>query len=305
MDKNRQIKEMIQEINRNHGKLLQVDKSNKVNIDSNMIKESQQYNLILDLIAIINMDDKLETENTIFNRALENETNEDSIKMLIEDFNWNENALGRVIIIENSDDIDADNILQYFETLDIAALLYTKENSKISVIYYQYKNKKDEKLNEFIYENITTDLMIKIKMGISSNVCLKDLKRGYIEAKEVIKLASKFELVKPINYYDDMLIYRVVANMSEIDKNILIENIKEKKIDLLDKDDIRTANVFLECNLNISDASRKLFIHRNTLIYRLEKIQKLTNYDLKIFKDAMEFRIIILVLAYRKVQFEN
>ena len=55
---------------------------------------------------------------------------------------------------------------------------------------------------------------------------------------------------------------------------------------------------FLENNLNVSETSRQLFIHRNTLVYRLDKIQKLTNLDLRVFDDAITFKMALMVVKY-------
>ena len=70
----------------------------------------------------------------------------------------------------------------------------------------------------------------------------------------------------------------------------------EKGIAKLDNEMIRTMEVFFKCGLNLSEASKELYIHRNTLIYRLDKIQKYTNYDIREFNDAVLFNIIFFIL---------
>ncbi len=68
--------------------------------------------------------------------------------------------------------------------------------------------------------------------------------------------------------------------------------------DELDEETIMTINKFFENSLNVSETSRQLFIHRNTLVYRLDKLQKSTNLDIRIFEDAITFKIALMVVKY-------
>ena len=73
---------------------------------------------------------------------------------------------------------------------------------------------------------------------------------------------------------------------------------KKNSIDALDQETLFTINKFFENNLNVSETSRKLFVHRNTLVYRLEKIKKLTGLDLREFDDAIVFKVALMVKKY-------
>jgi hypothetical protein len=68
----------------------------------------------------------------------------------------------------------------------------------------------------------------------------------------------------------------------------------------LDEETLNTLNKFFENNLNVSETSRQLFVHRNTLVYRIEKIQKSTGLDLRSFDDALTFKIALMVVNYMK-----
>jgi carbohydrate diacid regulator len=84
------------------------------------------------------------------------------------------------------------------------------------------------------------------------------------------------------------------------DKMVLREIFDGKSPDDFDEETIVTINKFFENNLNVSETSRQLYIHRNTLVYRLDKIQKLTNLDLRVFEDAITFKMALMVVKYMK-----
>ena len=69
---------------------------------------------------------------------------------------------------------------------------------------------------------------------------------------------------------------------------------------VLDEETLNTLNKFFENNLNVSETSRQMFVHRNTLVYRIEKIQKSTGLDLRSFDDALTFKIALMVVNYMK-----
>ena len=81
-------------------------------------------------------------------------------------------------------------------------------------------------------------------------------------------------------------------------RNVLKEIFKNGSIDSLDQETLFTIQRFFENNLNVSETSRKLFVHRNTLVYRLEKIKKLTGLDLREFEDAIVFKVALMVKKY-------
>ena len=91
------------------------------------------------------------------------------------------------------------------------------------------------------------------------------------------------------------LIYQLPTTLCEI---FLREVFKKNSLDSLDQETLFTINKFFENSLNVSETSRKLFVHRNTLVYRLEKIRKLTGLDLRQFDHAIVFRVALMVRQY-------
>ena len=93
------------------------------------------------------------------------------------------------------------------------------------------------------------------------------------------------------------LIYQLPIKLCEL---FLQEVFKKGDISTLDDETILTINKFFENDLNVSETSRQLFVHRNTLVYRLDKLQKSTGLDLRVFEDAITFKIALMVVKYMK-----
>ena len=108
-----------------------------------------------------------------------------------------------------------------------------------------------------------------------------------------------FDTEKSIISYENLgiarLIYQLPTTLCDM---FLKEVFKRGSIDSLDQETLFTIQKFFENNLNVSETSRKLFVHRNTLVYRLEKIKKLTGLDLREFDDAIVFKVALMVNKY-------
>ena len=128
---------------------------------------------------------------------------------------------------------------------------------------------------------------------------LRDLAQSYKEAQMAIEVGKVFDTEKYIISYENLgigrLIYQLPTTLCEM---FLQEVFKKNPIDALDKETLFTINKFFENNLILSETARKLFVHRNTLVYRLEKIKKLTGLDLREFDDAITFKVALMVKKY-------
>ena len=127
----------------------------------------------------------------------------------------------------------------------------------------------------------------------------KGVTEGYKEAQTAIEVGKVFEEEKNILSYDNLgigrLIYQLPIKLCEL---FLKEVFKKGDIAALDDETILTINKFFENDLNVSETSRQLFVHRNTLVYRLEKIYKLTGLDLRKFDQAIVFKVAMMVHKY-------
>ena len=157
-----------------------------------------------------------------------------------------------------------------------------------------------EKLAVSIEETLKNELRIRTVIGIGTVAeHLRELADSYKEAQTAIEVGKVFDTEKSIMHYENLgigrLIYQLPTTLCEI---FLSEVFKKNSIDSLDQETLFTINKFFENNLNVSETSRKLFVHRNTLVYRLEKIKKLTGLDLRQFDHAIVFKVALMVRKY-------
>ena len=157
-----------------------------------------------------------------------------------------------------------------------------------------------EKIARSVEDTLKNELFIKCVIGIGTVAeHLRSLADSYKEAQTAIDVGKVFDTEKSIINYENLgigrLIYQLPTTLCEI---FLSEVFKKNSIDSLDQETLFTINKFFENNLNVSETSRKLFVHRNTLVYRLEKIKKLTGLDLRQFDHAIVFKVALMVRKY-------
>ena len=156
------------------------------------------------------------------------------------------------------------------------------------------------KIAKQVEEALEGELNLKVVIGIGTVVGhIRELARAYKEAQVAIEVGKVFDTEKSIINYENLgigrLIYQLPTTLCEM---FLQEVFKKNPIDSLDQETLFTINKFFENNLNVSETARKLFVHRNTLVYRLEKIKKLTGLDLREFDDAITFKVALMVKKY-------
>ena len=157
-----------------------------------------------------------------------------------------------------------------------------------------------EKMAKSIADTLNSEFYTKVSIGIGTVVDnIKDLARSYKEAQVALEVGKVFDTEKNIISYENLgigrLIYQLPTTLCEM---FLQEVFKNGSLDALDSETLMTIQCFFENNLNVSDTSRKLFVHRNTLVYRLEKIRKLTGLDLREFDHAITFKVALMVKRY-------
>ncbi len=157
-----------------------------------------------------------------------------------------------------------------------------------------------EKLARSIADSLGTEYYTHTLVGIGTAVTgIKDLARSFKEAQVALEVGKVFDTEKTIVSYENLgiarLIYQLPTTLCDM---FLKEVFKRGSVESLDHDTLFTIQKFFENNLNVSETSRKLFVHRNTLVYRLEKIRKLTGLDLREFDDAIVFKVALMVKKY-------
>jgi carbohydrate diacid regulator len=183
-----------------------------------------------------------------------------------------------------------DFVLSINET-DIAVIKQVEPNTEAEDL---------EKIALQIEETLKNELFVKTVIGIGTIAeHLRSLADAYKEAQTAIDVGKVFDTEKSIINYENLgigrLIYQLPTTLCDI---FLTEVFKKNSIDSLDQETLFTINKFFENNLNVSETSRKLFVHRNTLVYRLEKIKKLTGLDLRQFDHAIVFKVALMVRKY-------
>lgn len=158
------------------------------------------------------------------------------------------------------------------------------------------------KIAETIVDMINTEAMLNVRVGYGTIVQeLKDVSKSYKEAMMALDVGKIFYVEKRVNAYGNLgigrLIYQLPVNLCRL---FIDEIFGDNDPGSFDEEIVSTVNKFFENNLNVSETSRQLFIHRNTLVYRVEKLQKSTGLDVRTFDDALTFKIAMMVYNYMK-----
>ncbi|MCR5404889.1 MAG: helix-turn-helix domain-containing protein [Butyrivibrio sp.] len=154
--------------------------------------------------------------------------------------------------------------------------------------------------------NMEAMLNVRVSYGAIVNE-LKDLSKSFKEAKMALEVGRIFYAGKKVNAYNTLGIGRLIYQLPESLCRIFIDEIFGGKDvpDDLDEETLNTINKFFENNLNVSETSRQLFVHRNTLVYRIEKLEKSCGLDVRKFDDALTFKIALMVISYMKYLEKN
>ncbi len=164
-----------------------------------------------------------------------------------------------------------------------------------------------EDMAKCIEEILNTEVMIKTRVAYGAVVeDLRLLSQSYKEAKMALDVGAIFYSDKTIMAYDSLgigrLIYQLPVNLCKI---FVDEVFGEELPEDVDEEVIGTVNAFLDNNFNVSETARQLYIHRNTLGYRIEKLKQSTGLDVREFNDALTFRIALMVVNYVKFMEEK
>lgn len=159
-----------------------------------------------------------------------------------------------------------------------------------------------EQVGKMLVDMMSSEAMTKVRVAYGTIVKeIKEVSKSYKEAKMALDVGKIFYSEKDIVAYNSLgigrLIYQLPINLCKIFmREIFGDNIPDD----MDEETLTTINKFFENNLNVSETSRQLYVHRNTLVYRIEKIEKATGLDLRVFDDALTFKIALMVVNYMK-----
>ena len=158
------------------------------------------------------------------------------------------------------------------------------------------------KIAKVVVDMLNTEVMSSVHVSYGTIVNeIKEVSRSYKEAKMALDVGKIFYENQNIIAYSNLGIGRLIYQLPlPLCKMFIREIFDGKSPDEFDEETLTTIDKFFENSLNVSETSRQLYIHRNTLVYRLDKLQKSTGLDLRVFEDAITFKIALMVVKYMK-----
>ncbi len=214
----------------------------------------------------------------------------------------------RVALIVEAEDAKDSNVLEtiraYFGTGSKDFITAVDENNVIIVKDLSEGDsvREIEKTASGIVAYLTKEGMRNARVAYGTVVGeLKEVSRSYKEAKMALDVGKIFFDERNVIAYSELGIGRLIYQLPiPLCKMFIKEIFDGRGPDDFDEETLMTINKFFENSLNVSETSRQLFIHRNTLVYRLDKLQKSTGLDLRVFEDAITFKIALMVVKYMK-----
>ena len=249
-------------------------------------------------------DEKYDRNNFIKNVVLDNVLPGDIVIKARElHFNAEVSRVVLLVRIVSANDVSAYDVIQNLFPDKNKDFVFTISETDI-VLVKEIKGAVDskdlEKLARSIVDTLGGEFYTKAQVGIGSVIAgIKDLARSFREAQAALEVGKVFDTERLIVSYDNLGIARIIYQLpTTLCEQYLREVFKKGSIESLDHETLFTIQKFFENNLNVSETSRKLFVHRNTLVYRLEKIKKLTGLDLREFDHAIIFKVALMVKKY-------
>lgn len=159
-----------------------------------------------------------------------------------------------------------------------------------------------EEVAKTAVDMLNMEAMVKVRGSYGTIVNeLKDLSRSYKEARMAMDVGRIFYAAKRVISYNELGIGRLIYQLPpSLCKMFIQEIFGNEEMTEFDHEILTTIDTFFENNLNVSETARQLFVHRNTLVYRIEKLQKSTGLDIRTFEDAMTLKIALMVTAYMR-----
>lgn len=249
-------------------------------------------------------DEKYDRNNFVKNVVLDNILPGD-IQLKARELHFNSSVTRVVFLIRivASNDVSAFDVIQNLFPDKSKDFVFTISETDIVLIKEVRPNIESgdlEKLAFSIADTLLSEFYTRVNIGVGTVVDnVRNLAVSFREAQIALEVGKVFDTDKSIISYENLgiarLIYHLPTNLCE---TFLKEVFKKGSIESLDQETLFTIQKFFENNLNVSETSRKLFVHRNTLVYRLEKIKKLTGLDLREFGHAIIFKIALMVKKY-------
>lgn len=221
--------------------------------------------------------------------------------------------LQRALYLIQCDEDSSDLVLEF-----IGQMYYIETNEFLVdlgkgriLLCKEYLN--DLKSNEInmqaytLVDTIEAELMMKVLVSYGTPINnLHQLTKGYAEVVSALEIGKTFYQDRKVINYNELGVGRLVFGLSEsLSETFLHEVLNGNVIEQFDEEIMNAVHKFFYNNLNISETARQLFVHRNTLVYRLGKVEKKTGLDIRLFEDALTFKMALLVSEYLRSRKET
>ena len=156
---------------------------------------------------------------------------------------------------------------------------------------------------EFLAQSLKEELGIDVNIGVGQIVKeLKDISASYAGAENALRCADVFEIAGKVHTYREFILIRMLEDIPPSKCAEYLSQITDNQFNEVFEDEemLSTAEAFLQSSLNVSETSRNLYMHRNTLLYRLDKIEKATGLNIRLFSDAVSFRVLSILYKLLK-----
>lgn len=203
---------------------------------------------------------------------------------------------GDTLLLETMKGIFDNGTKDVVTSVDESHIIFIKTLSKTDT--YEDVNR----IAKMLVDTLSMEALVHVRVAYGTIIDeLKDVSKCYKEASMALDVGRIFYAHKDVLAYNELgigrLIYQLPYSLCEM---FLHEVFRGDALNQFDKETLATVNAFFENDLNISETARKMYLHRNTLGYRLDKIQKTTGLDVKKFDDALTFKIALMVSDHMK-----
>ena len=278
------------------------------------LQGAEQMNGCLGRLVVVQLEgllkayrDRFDQDNFVKNLLLDNMLRVD-IYLRADKLRIENNVPRAVCLIETQNDSDTnstvmDIVRNLYPTKGVDFITAVDENNIILVKDLSDAKDTEAALNDVnhtVLDTLNSEAMGRVRIASGSIVRdLTDISKSYKEAKLALDVGKIFYQDHYIIPYNQLGLGRLIYQQPiSLCKMYLDEVVHGFRIADFDEETLHTVNQFLENNLNVSETSRQLYIHRNTLVYRLDKLQKNTGLDVRVFEDAIKFKIALMVAAY-------
>ena len=267
--------------------------------------EKKFVKLILELATNYFIKERDLTRAEFYRAALLGQLNSTQMHKYLQKFSVEPSPCTAMVIISNSRGEDqVRQIIQNFcgEKESVVKI----DDVTCALIKFETSNEEYYSINEFatfLAQSIVEELGEDVKVYLGSTVkSINEISASYTQALSAVHMSKEANAKGNVHSFKEYILIKILEDIPKSKLNEYLEILLDERARTIftDQEMISTAEEFLDNNLNVSETSRKLYLHRNTLMYRLDKIEKLTGLNLRSFSDAVTFRLITMLIRLIK-----